>query len=129
MANSYKIYAVYDADGTALGELVYLAGKLLGTRECALCDISHGWNPLGKPRWREAQRGAADVHWLHRDEQSDAMAVLTRGRLPAVILERGGHFEILLERESLSACDGDYAAFEALLARRLIEVGVVKGFC
>ena len=124
MANSYKIYAVYDADDTPLGELAYLAGKLMGIRECGLCDISHGWNPLGKPRWREAQCGAADVHWLHRDEQSDAMAVITRGRLPAVILERGGHFEILLGRESLAACGGDYAAFEDLLARRLVEVGV-----
>ena len=43
-----KLYAIYDADGTLLSELSYLKDKCLGKAECALCDLSHGWNLLEK---------------------------------------------------------------------------------
>ena len=41
-----QYFAIYDADGSLAGELSYALGKLAGARRCALCDISHGWNPL-----------------------------------------------------------------------------------
>ena len=120
---TYELYAVYDADGSLSGELAYLAGKLMGVRDCALCDISHGWNPLGKRAWRVAQRQTSQrtfqITWLHRDEQPPAMSSLTNGKLPAVILRLQGHYQILLSKSELAACDGDLKQFEIALARKL----------
>ena len=47
-----RLLAIFDADGTCIGELQYLLNKCAGWESCALCDISHGWNPIGKAAWR-----------------------------------------------------------------------------
>ena len=120
---SYKLYAVYDADGSLSGELAYLAGKLMGAGDCALCEISHGWNPLGKKAWRASRRNAAlqrpEILWLHRDEQSPALSSVTQGQLPAVILQQENHYQIVLNKDELAACGGDLEKFEVALAEQL----------
>ena len=37
-----QLIGIYNAKGSIAGELAYLFGKLRGTAQCALCDISHG---------------------------------------------------------------------------------------
>ena len=37
-----ELVGVYHADGSLLGELRYIWGKLRGTAHCTLCDITHG---------------------------------------------------------------------------------------
>jgi hypothetical protein len=37
-----ELVGVYHAEGSLLGELRYVWGKLRGTAHCALCDITHG---------------------------------------------------------------------------------------
>ena len=54
MTKEPDFYAIYDADGSFMGEVRYLRDKCLGKAECALCDLSHGWNPLGRPDWRRS---------------------------------------------------------------------------
>ena len=49
-----KLVGIYNANGSVLGELKYLVGKLTGQSDCALCDITHG--PFrGKADFRDAQ--------------------------------------------------------------------------
>lgn len=36
------VYAIYNAESSLVGELAYMAGKVIGNRACALCDITHG---------------------------------------------------------------------------------------
>ena len=110
-----QYFAIYDADGSLAGELAYALGKLAGARRCALCDISHGWNPQGKAAWRTEAQLACGLQWLHRDEQTAAMAEYTRGRLTLVIAQTGDRFATLLDADGLAACDGDYEAFAAAL--------------
>jgi hypothetical protein len=134
MQNSeLKVFAIYDADGSLRGELAYMLGKVSGTRECALCDISHGWNPLGKREWRDAQQGTTPVTWLHRDEQPPAMRDFTAGRLPAVVLSHADGHQMLMEKSELEGCRGDYASFERTLNQRLTDAGItpnlVSGDC
>ncbi len=106
------IYAIYDALGSLKGELAYIAGKLLGKRKCALCDISHGWNPLGKSSWRHRlDKDEIEVAWLHQDEQSGSLADFTVGRLPMVVVESAEDFAVLLDKQQLTACAGDYSLF------------------
>ena len=110
-----RYFAIYDADGTLSGELGYALGKLAGTRHCALCDISHGWNPIGKAGWRKDSGLSCQLQWLHRDEQSPDLAAYTLGKLPLVVEQGNDGFRTLLDSEKLEACGGDYEAFLTLL--------------
>jgi len=113
------LYAIYDADGSFLGELQYLKDKCLGKAECALCDLSHGWNPLGRSDWRRRKGVAASLNWLHRDELPEHVAAQVRDQLPCVAVDRGGEIEIVIGRDALRGCEGDFSVFEHLLKQTL----------
>jgi len=113
-----RILGIYDADGGLVGELRYVAGKLVGRAHCALCDITHGWT--GRRRsWDEACAGAGiTVELAHRNEVDDA-ALLAAGPLPAVIGgDPDGGWRLLLGPAELDACAGDPDAFVAALLSR-----------
>jgi hypothetical protein len=116
-------FAIYDADGTLAGEVGYALGKLAGVRRCALCDISHGWNPAGKSAWRRDSGLSCQLQWLHRDEQSAALAAHTANQLPLVVEQRDDRFRTLLGAEELTACSGDYEVFLGLLEAAVAAVG------
>jgi hypothetical protein len=115
----HKLYAIYDADGSLFGELAYLWGKCTGSAQCALCDLSHGWNPLGRRAWRQRGGLARSLNWVHRDEVPDLLLGQVMQELPCVAVDRGGHLEILISREALKACGNDFEAFELLLEKKL----------
>ena len=108
----HKFFAVYNADGSIAGELGYLFDKLRGAAQCPLCDVSHGWNPVGRKAWRNGRDGLCGLVWLHRDEQPEPLKAFTEGQLPAVVLEDAAGFHILMDADSLAACAGDFTAFE-----------------
>ena len=115
----HKLYAIYDADGSLFGELAYLWGKCTGQAQCALCDLSHGWNPLGRKVWRERGGLARSLNCVHRDEMPELLLAQVMQELPCVVVDRGGHLEILISREALEACGDDFKAFELLLEEKL----------
>lgn len=119
MPSSDKIYAIYDVRGTLGAEIAYIAGKLVGQRSCELCDISHGWNPLGKAAWRNAEGNLARVEWLHADHQPTALSSYTSGQLPCVVLAGAEHYKTLLNRPDLERCQGDINAFDVALQSAL----------
>ena len=114
-SENLTVYAIYNAESSLVGELAYLAGKVIGNRSCALCDITHGWHPLGKSEWRKRDERELPVYWLHSDEQSYALKTVTEGRLPLVVADVAGKYDALLTKEQLAACDGDYKRFSELL--------------
>lgn len=76
---------IYDADGTLIGELRYVAGKLLGRGKCALCDITHGWNPMGSRSWKQAcEVSDVELELVHRDEATAEQLAATTG-LPSIL--------------------------------------------
>ena len=115
MASEPIFYAIYRADGSFMGEVRYLRDKCLGKTECALCDLSHGWNPLGRSDWRRRKGVAASLHWLHRDELPHHVAAQVGSQLPCVAMDRNGEIEIMIGREALQGCEGDFSVFEHLL--------------
>ena len=107
---------IYNADGTILGEVAYVAKKLLGRGSCALCDITHGWT--GRRRDFDETCSAAGIEWtlLHRDEASPEQ-LAAAGDLPAVIrLNDGNVWNLVLGPADLDACDGDPGALVTRLA-------------
>ena len=115
MTKEPDFYAIYDADGSFMGEVRYLRDKCLGKAECALCDLSHGWNPLGRSDWRRRKGVSASLNWLHRDELPGHVAAQVAGQLPCVAVDRDGEIEIVIGREALRGCEGDFSVFEHLL--------------
>ena len=117
-----RIIAIYDADLSILGELTYAIGKVTGTRSCALCDITHGFNPLGKRSWRGYCDDRPEVEWLHRNEISDEMLAQLPSSLPCVIKQDArGCLSILLDASELSACEGKVEQFDEKLTRALSQ--------
>lgn len=114
-----KLFAIYDADGSLFGELAYLWRKCTGRAECSLCDLSHGWNPLGRRGWRQRKGATASVSWIHRDELPSHVSTQIIGQLPCVVIDRNDQIEVLISSKALQACDGDFDAFERLLSQKL----------
>ena len=112
-----RFLGVYDADGGIAGELRYVVGHLLGTGECALCDITH--SPVRRKRTWDAMVAELDAPFdlRHRNELTEAEAlVLTPMGLPVVAAElTDGRWVELLGRDALDACAGDVGAFARVL--------------
>ena len=104
-----RYLGVYDADGGLAGELRYVIGHLLGTAECALCDITH--SPVRrKPAWdRMVATLGVPFDLRHRNELTTTERTATAAmRLPYVAaeLDDGTYVEVL-GVEALTACEGD----------------------
>ena len=112
-----RYLGVYDADGGLVGEVRYVVGHLLGTAECALCDITHAF-AWRRRAWDRMVAGlGAPFDLPHRNELTTAERdALTSGALPVVVAELDdGTFAPLLDREALARCAGDVAAFAEAL--------------
>ncbi len=109
-----KLWAIYHADGGLVGELAYIVGRLVGTAHCGLCDITHGATGM-KRAWKQAVAELpVPVVLVHRNEQPEEIAWVTRGRTPCVVGEGGDGFELLLDAQELDAMEG---SVEALFRR------------
>lgn len=120
-----RFLGVYDADGGIVGELRYVVGHVVGTAECALCDITH--SPVRRKRTWDAMVARLDAPFdlRHRNELSDIeQRALAGVVLPVVAAELAdGTWTTLLDVEALRACDGDVDAFAARLAAAVGALG------
>ncbi|MDP6968531.1 MAG: hypothetical protein QGG88_05390 [Gammaproteobacteria bacterium] len=110
-----EIVGVYHAYSGLLGELKYITGKVMGTAHCALCDITHGWHPLGKAEWRQEIKQWGNLKTLHINDQPASMAALTQGQTPCILLANEGRCNIIINSAQLAACEGDIQAMLCLI--------------
>ena len=114
-----QLIGIYDADASITGEIRYLLRKVFSNNTCALCDLTHGWNPLGKSAWRKRAETEPNIIWLHRDEAPEGLLDAVEERLPCVVADHGHRVEMLLDSDALKACEGDFAIFTELLKEKL----------
>ena len=114
-----ELVGVYHADGSLLGELRYVWGKLRGTAHCALCDITHG--ALTEKSDFKACRARLPVplRTLHLDERSPELTAATEGQTPCVVGRAESGWELVLDAEDLERCAASVDAFEAQLIAHL----------
>ncbi len=116
------IIGVYNADGSVLGELKFTIGKITGKSDCGLCDLTHGWNPFGKPSWRNAcSASSAEIELIHRDEMTSTQ-IQVAGDLPAVIVQLGETWRKLMSAEDISSFKGNSSGFLAEINRLVSEL-------
>jgi hypothetical protein len=120
-----RLIGIYNADGGLRGEIAYLLGHMVGTAECALCDITH--SPLRKKTaWKEMEARLADElgHEMvlrHRNETTEAEAKASAGREPCVLIEGDdGNLSMILDWNDLQASDGSVEVFERILRSKLL---------
>ena len=118
-----QLLGIYDADGGIVGELRYVVGHLLGTAECALCDITH--SPFRrKPEW---DRMVAELDMpftvVHRNEVPDwAASAAASASLPSVLARTlEGRVVELVGAAELAACEGSVTELRSRLARRMAQ--------
>ena len=117
-----RIVGVYNADGSILGELKFTMGKITGKSDCGLCDLTHGWNPLGKPSWRNAcSASSVEIELVHRDEITSGQNEVA-GDLPAVIIQLGETWMKLMSAEDISSFKGNSSGFLAEINRLVSEL-------
>ena len=118
-----RYLGVYDADGGLGGELRYVVGHLLGTAECALCDITH--SPVRRKRTWDAMVAELDAPFdlRHRNELTEVETLaLTPMGLPVVAAElEDGRWEELLGRDAVDPCDGDVDTFARVLRAAVVD--------
>ena len=106
-----RIIGVYNADGSIFGEVQFAINKLLRKTNCELCDLTHGWNPFGKPSWKDAcSFSDIGIELLHRNELTDDQSKAAGG-LPAVIAESAGEWERIMDSEDIRSFIGDASGF------------------
>ena len=101
-----KYVGIYNADGTILGEISYVAKKLAGRGSCALCDITHGWTGRKKAFDQACSTADIEIELLHRNEATPEQLVAA-SQLPAVIRHDGTSWTLVLGPTDLDACQAD----------------------
>jgi hypothetical protein len=119
-----RLIGVYKADGGIIGEVSYLIGHLVGTKECSLCDITH--SPLRKKaEFKEFEKRlqaelSIGFRLVHMNERTEAELAASLGQEPCVLLENAdGSIEFFLDSEELKAASGQVAPFEVLVRSKL----------
>jgi hypothetical protein len=109
------LFVVYDADGTHIGELLYMIRKLLGISHCSACEITHGPR-TEKPEFTKLKALGWNVplHNIHRDEMDAPLARSIGAVLPAVAARTAsGRDILLLGPQQLDDCYGSVEMLEA----------------
>lgn len=114
-----QIVGIYNADGGWKGELRYALGLISGGEHCSLCDITHGWNPLGRRDWKRACSVAPfDLQLIHRDRASQSQRKAA-GTLPAVLAGANDSWRVVVDAGELHRWNGDAEALIALIESRI----------
>ncbi len=115
MAAVERLIFIYNADGGIVQGLLDSVHKTLSpaTYACSLCAVTHGALRMD-PRWR-AWLGRLDIPAVFQHKDDTPFRDVP---LPAVLAERGGATETLIDAATLNAL-GSVDALIAALEQRL----------
>jgi len=118
------LVGVYNGDGGVRGELAYVLGKLRGTTECALCEITHR-GLRSNPEWKDVVCNlAVPFDLVHRNERTAEVAQLTGDATPAVVAVTGDGHRLVMGPNDFAGTGTDAATFVRVLRERVSEAGL-----
>ena len=119
-----ELIGVFNGDRGVRGELAYVLGKLRGTAECALCDISHR-GVRTNPEWKDVVCDlAVPFELVHRNERSAALVALTGDRTPAIVAVTDFGERLVMGPDDFAGINGDATEFVRALRARVDQVGL-----
>tara|TARA_B110000438_G_scaffold232003_1_gene227542 strand:+ start:3444 stop:3869 length:426 start_codon:yes stop_codon:yes gene_type:complete len=118
-----RIFCIYNASSTWIGELDYLYKKVIKNESCSLCDLSHGLTGI-KKEWKEMEsKSSHQYSLLHINEVPQNIPINLIKNLPCVLKQDLEDFELILAPEELKACDGNINSFNKLLEKKIKSDG------
>ena len=116
-----KLYGVYHANGGFFGKLSYAAGKIRGSHNCALCDVTHGL-VFEKSSFKNCTKDIPlSLNLVHLHEQPNALQSFTKGKTPCIVLHKEEQYHLVLDKKALINCHGDVVQFQKHLLAALEE--------
>ena len=116
-----EVIGVYHANGGLFGEVAYVFGRLFGTTECALCDLTHRL-VSEKKRLRSWRCDLPySLTFKHLNELSAQVASCVMNESPCLVLKHQGEVSILIDRHELTAMNGDEQSFMNCVESRLAD--------
>jgi len=122
-----ELIGVYNADGGIVGELRYVAGKLLGRAHCALCDITHRGVSTRADFTQACERLPVPFALLHLNERPDDVRAASADTVPCVLARVGDELVVLLDPADLEACAKQIDEFERRLRAAITARGPAFG--
>ena len=114
-----RLYLVWNAELSLMGGLAYVANRLRGTDECALCELTYD-GLTEKPRFKECKQDIGlPFEGVYRNKMSSQQAAAAGDDFPCVLAERPTGLVKLLGRTEIESCQGDLDRFADLLRKAI----------
>jgi len=119
MKKFLRIIGVYNANSGFLGELGYITRKILGIRDCVLCNITYrGFKK--NIEWIEYQKRSNNkVELIYLNDQDLNLEKFTEDKTPCVVGETNKGFIMLITKDELRRMRGNVQEFQRLLEKKL----------
>ena len=102
-----------------------MTGKISGRAHCSLCDITHGWTWNGKEDWQQFLKQTELLFSvMHRNEQSESLALYTKDHLPCIVMSHGESYEIVMNSTELDSFKGNIQQFLDCLSAKFKTLGL-----
>ncbi len=119
-----ELIGVYNANGTVIGELTYLARSLLRGEHCSLCEITHG-ALREKAAWKACRQDLpVPFRTLHLNELTADLAAFCDDKAPCVFAVTTGGPVMLMADEDLARCAGSPERLMSETAAAVLEKGL-----
>jgi hypothetical protein len=106
-----RLFLVWNAELSLRGGLAYVAQRLRGTEECALCAIAYD-GVTEKRAFKQCKRDIGlPFEGVYKNRMTPAQVRAAAGDVPCVLAETAGGVVKLLGRDAIEACAGDLDMF------------------
>ncbi len=111
MNDTVKIYCIYNAEGSIIGEIKYLFNKYIKNIKCSMCDITHN-SFSEKVEWEKKCRDFPfKIECLHLDELPNDIKNLVKNNTPCVVAQTKSINRIIIKNTELIKMNGDLDSF------------------
>ena len=119
MSELQKIYCIYNAEGSLIGELEYIYNKYVNNIKCSMCEITHS-TISPKRKWKEkCSTFGTKIECLHLDELPNDMKKLVKDKTPCVVGQINSVKTILMHDNELIKMSGNVDSFFRFLDQKI----------
>ncbi len=106
-----RLYLAWNAELSLTGGLAYVANRLRGKDECALCELTYD-GISEKPEFKQCKRDIGlPFEGVYRNRMDSEQAAAAADDFPCVLARTSTGLVKLLSRTEIESCNGDLDLF------------------